>query len=65
VFDRCRVLDSFEPWAHPRLAARSVRGKPTLEPGHPQRSSLLRPTTAPVTLAVDELRGLRGPADYR
>jgi predicted ABC-type ATPase len=35
VFDRCRVLDSSEPWARPRLAARSVRGKLTLEPGVP------------------------------
>jgi predicted ABC-type ATPase len=35
VFDRCRVLDSSEPWKRPRLGARSVRGKLTFEPGAP------------------------------
>jgi predicted ABC-type ATPase len=35
VFDRCRVLDSSEPWERPRLVARAARGKLTLEPGVP------------------------------
>jgi predicted ABC-type ATPase len=35
VFDRCRVLDSSEPWKRPRLVARAVRGRLTLEPGAP------------------------------
>jgi len=35
VFDRCRILDSSEPWKRPRLVARAARGNCMLEPGAP------------------------------
>lgn len=35
VFDRCRILDSSEPWTRPRVVARVIRGKVALEPGAP------------------------------
>lgn len=35
VFDRCRILDSSEPWKRPRLVARVTGGKVALERGAP------------------------------
>ena len=35
VFDRCRILDSSEPWKRPRLVARVTGGKVALEPRAP------------------------------
>lgn len=35
VFDRCRILDSSEPWKRPRLIARATGGKVALELGAP------------------------------
>lgn len=35
VFDRCRILDSSEPWKRPRLVGRATRGKIALESGAP------------------------------
>jgi hypothetical protein len=35
VFDRCRILDTSEPWRRPRFVARAAGGKCTLEPAAP------------------------------
>ena len=40
TFDRCRILDSSEPWTRPRLVARAIRGKITLEPGAPSWATI-------------------------